>query len=214
MKKISLIVYDFDGTLVDTLADITDSVNLALAEMNLNTLNRETIRGNIGNGVVNLMIRSLIDSGCNDVETAVSLFRKHYNYHLLDQTDFYPNGREIVEHFSAKKNAILSNKPVTFIEKILEALNFLKPFDFILGGDSLNVKKPDPKGLQFLMSKLNCPASQVLMVGDGTIDIETGKQAGVITCGVTYGFCDSDSLRDSKPDYLIDNLSKLKLLFN
>ena len=214
MKKISLIVYDFDGTLVDTLADIADSVNLALAEMNLNTLNRETIRGNIGNGVVNLMTRSLIGSGCKDVATAVSLFRKHYNHHLLDQTDFYPNGREVVQHFSGKKNAILSNKPFAFIEKILKALNFLQHFDSILGGDSLGVQKPDPKGLQLLMSKLNCPAKQVLMVGDGVIDIETGKQAGVLTCGVTYGMGDPDALRNARPDYLIDNLSRLKLLFN
>ena len=214
MKKISLIVYDFDGTLVDTLADIADSVNLALAEMNLTTLNRETIRGNIGNGVGNLMTRSLINSGCDDIDTAVSLFRKHYNHHLSDQTDFYPNGREVVQHFADKKNAILSNKPVAFIAKILEALNFLQPFDLILGGDSLDAQKPDPKGLQRLMSKFNCPAKQVLMVGDDTIDIETGKQAGVLTCGVTYGLGDPDSLRDAKPDYLIDNLSHLKLLFN
>ena len=214
MKKIALIVYDFDGTLVDTLADIANSVNLALAEMDLNTLHRETIRGNIGNGVANLMTRSLIDSGCNDVATAVSLFRKHYNHHLLDQTDFYPNGREVVQHFSGKKNAILSNKPVALIEKILKALNFLQHFDSILGGDSLEVQKPDPKGLQLLISKLNCPAKQVLMIGDSSIDIETGKQAGVLTCGVTYGLGNLDVLRDSKPDYLIDNLSQLKLLFD
>ena len=214
MKKISLIVYDFDGTLVNTLADIADSVNLALAEMNLNTLNRETIRGNIGKGVVNLMTRSLINSGCDDIEPAVSLFRKYYNHHLLDQTDFYPNGREAVQYFSGKKNAILSNKPVAFIEKILEALNFLQPFDYILGGDSLDVQKPDPKGLQLLMGKLNCPAKQVLMIGDSAIDIETGKRAEVLTCGVTYGLGDSDALRHAKPDYLIDNLSRLKLLFN
>ena len=213
MKKISLIVYDFDGTLVNTLADIAHSVNLALADMNLNTLSQTTIRGNIGYGVSNLMTRSLVDSGCDDVETAVTLFRKHYNQHLLDQTDFYPGGREIVQYFSKKTNAILSNKPVAFIEKILQALNFLQPFDSIMGGDSLNVKKPDPKGLQLLIDKISCPAKQVLMVGDGVIDIETGKLAGVITCGVTYGLGDLDALRDAKPDYLIDNLSKLKLLF-
>ena len=214
MKKISLIVYDFDGTLVDSVADIADSVNLALIEMNLNTLTRETIRENIGSGVVNLMTRSLMGSGCDDIDTAVSLFRKYYNHHMLDKTDFYPNGREIVEYFSDKKNAILSNKPVALIEKILKALNFLQHFDSILGGDSLEVQKPDPKGLQLLISKLNCPAKQVLMIGDSAIDIETGKQAGVLTCGVTYGLGDPDSLRDAKPDYLIDNLSHLKLLFN
>ena len=214
MKKISLFVYDFDGTLVDTFEDIANSVNLTLAEMNLRSLKHETIRGNIGRGVVNLMARSLAESGCNDTEKAVSLFREHYNRHLLDKTKLYPNGREIVEHFSNKKNTILSNKPIAFIEKILGAMNFLNPFDSILGGDSLDEQKPNPKGLQLLMKKYNCPTENVLMIGDNPIDVETGKRAGVITCGVTYGLGDPSSLHDSKPNFLIDNLSDLKSLFN
>jgi len=214
LQKISLFVYDFDGTLVDTFADIANSVNLALAEMNIQSLSRETIRRNIGSGVVNLMSRSLEGSGCDDVEMAVSFFQKHYNNHLLDQTKLYPNGREVVEHFSKKKNAILSNKPISFVEKILTELNFLSLFDSVLGGDSLSERKPNPMGLQLLMKNLNCHVKEVLMIGDSAIDIETGKHAGVITCGVTYGLGDPSSLRDSKPDYLIDNLSSLKSLFN
>ena len=214
MQKISLFVYDFDGTLVDTFADIANSVNLALAEMNIQSLSRETIRRNIGSGVVNLMSRSLEGSGCDDVEIAVSFFQKHYNNHLLDQTKLYPNGREVVEHFSKKKNAILSNKPISFVEKILTELNFLSLFDSVLGGDSLSERKPNPMGLQLLMTNLNCPVKEVLMIGDSAIDIETGKNAGVITCGVTYGLGDPVSLHNSKPDYLIDNLSNLKSLFD
>jgi 2-phosphoglycolate phosphatase len=213
LKKISLIVYDFDGTLVDTFADIAGSVNLALTEMGLNPLDKKTIRGNIGSGMFNLMTRSLMKSGCNDIETSVLLFQKHYSHHLLDHTNFYPNGKEIVEYFFDKKNAILSNKPISFIEKILKALSFSKPFDSIIGGDSLDVKKPDPKGLILMMNKLNCPPEKTLMVGDSAIDIETGKHAGVITCGVTYGLGNLDSLTNSNPDYLIDNLSQLKSLF-
>jgi HAD superfamily hydrolase (TIGR01509 family) len=182
--------------------------------MNLQSLGRETIRQNIGSGVVNLMSRSLSGSGCNNIEAAVSLFQKHYSHHLLDQTKLYPNGREIVEHFSNKNNTILSNKPVVFIKKILGAINFLSPFDSILGGDSLSEQKPNPIGLQFLMKKYNCPAEKVLMVGDNAIDVETGKRAGVITCGVTYGLGNPNLLRDSKPNFLIDNLSDLKSLFN
>jgi phosphoglycolate phosphatase len=207
-------VYDFDGTLVDTFEDIANSVNMTLTEMGLQSLNREAIRKNIGSGVVNLMKRSLAGSGCNDVETAVSIFRKYYNHHLLDQTKFYPNGKEIIEYFSNKKNMILSNKPVSFIEKILKGLNFLSPFDSVLGGDSLKERKPNPIGLQLFMKKFPCPANEVLMIGDSSIDIETGKHAGVVTCGVTYGLGDPISLRDSKPDYLINNLASLKSLFN
>lgn len=214
MQKISLFVYDFDGTLVDTFADIANSVNLALAEMNIQSLSRETIRRNIGSGVVNLMSRSLEGSGCDDVEMAVSFFQKHYNNHLLDQTKLYPNGREVVEHFSKKKNAILSNKPISFVEKILTELNFLSLFDSVLGGDSLSERKPNPMGLQLLMTNLNCPVKEVLMIGDSAIDIETGKNAGVLTCGVTYGLGNPVSLHNSKPDYLIDNLSNLKSLFD
>ena len=213
MKKISLIVYDFDGTLVDTFADIAGSVNLALTEMGLNPLDKKTIRGNIGSGMFNLMTRSLMKSGCNDIETSVLLFQKHYSHHLLDQTNFYPNGKEIVEYFFDKKNAILSNKPISFIEKILKALSFSKPFDSIIGGDSLDVKKPDPKGLLLMMNKFNCPPEKTLMVGDSAIDIETGKHAGVITCGVTYGLGNLHSLTNSNPDYLIDSLSQLRSLF-
>ena len=214
MKKISLIVYDFDGTLVDTFSDIAGSVNLALTEMGLNPLDKKTIRGNIGSGMLNLMTRSLIKSDCNDIETSVLLFQKHYSHHLLDNTNFYPNGKETVEYFLDKTNAILSNKPISFIEKILKALSFSKPFDSIIGGDSLDVKKPDPKGLILIMNKFNCSPEKTLMVGDSAIDIETGKHAGVITCGVTYGLGNLDSLTNSKPDYLIDNLSQLKSLFN
>ena len=213
MKKISLIVYDFDGTLVDTFADIAGSVNLALTEMGLNPLDKKTIRGNIGSGMFNLMTRSLMESSCNDIETSVLLFQKHYSLHLLDQTNFYPNGKEIVKYFFDKKNAILSNKPISFIEKILKALSFSKPFDSIIGGDSLDVKKPDPKGLLLMMNKFSCSPENTLMIGDSAIDIETGKHAGVITCGVTYGLGNLDSLTNSNPDYLIDNLSQLKSLF-
>ena len=113
-----------------------------------------------------------------------------------------------------KKNAILSNKPISFVEKILTELNFLSLFDSVLGGDSLSERKPNPMGLQLLMTNFNCPVKEVLMIGDSAIDIETGKNAGVLTCGVTYGLGNPVSLHNSKPDYLIDNLSNLKSLFD
>ena len=211
-KTLSLIVYDFDGTLVDTLADIADSVNLALKELNLRSLSREIIRAYVGGGMHRLMEQALNGTGYDDIKHAVTLFRKHYGDHLLDQTEFYPNTRETVEHFSNKKNAIFSNKPAAFIERILNALDFRHPFHAVLGGDSLDTRKPDPSGLHLLMRQFNCSPEQVLMVGDSAIDIETGKRAGAWTCGVSYGLGNSQALQESQPHYMIDDLSRLKAL--
>ena len=114
MRKISLIVYDFDGTLVDTLIDITGSVNLTLADLSLPQLPRETIRKYVGKGVERLMSQSLKDSSFSDIPQAVALFKKHYSENLVHHTDFYPHGREILEHFKNK-----SRQSVPTSQKIL-----------------------------------------------------------------------------------------------
>ena len=138
MRKISLIVYDFDGTLVDTLFDIADSVNLTLAEIGLPPLPRETIRKYVGRGVEPLMSQALEGSFFTDIPEAIFLFKKHYSENLAHHTDFYPYGREILQHFKNKNQAICSNKPEGFICRILESLNGLHYFDMIIGGDSVN----------------------------------------------------------------------------
>ncbi|MEE9258430.1 MAG: HAD-IA family hydrolase [Nitrospinaceae bacterium] len=212
-RNISLFVYDFDGTLVDTLADIASSVNLALRELGLRPLDRETVKTCVGKGVVMLMTRAVEGTRFSDIPKAVEIFRKCYSEHLVDETDFYPNCRETLEHFSEKTHAIFSNKPADFIERILTELDCRKPFQFILGGDSLENKKPDPQGLHLLMEKFGVSPREVLMVGDSSLDIESGKAAGVHTCAVTYGMGDPEALRASQPDYSIDEFSELKLLF-
>ena len=110
-RKISLFVFDFDGTLVDTLADIADSVNLTLRELGLSTLEVDAIKDCVGRGVVRLMTGALKGTGYTALDHAVELFRKHYSEHLVEQTDLYPNCRETLEYFSDKTHAIFSNKP-------------------------------------------------------------------------------------------------------
>ena len=122
MKNISLIVYDFDSTLVDTLDDIAHAVNLTLGDLKLAELPVATIQQYVGHGVDNLMRQSLHDASDKAVQQAVQLFRKHYGEHLTDQTDFYPHGREVLEFFSNRKQAICSNKPEDFVHRILAEL--------------------------------------------------------------------------------------------
>jgi phosphoglycolate phosphatase len=214
MRKISLIVYDFDGTLVDTLFDIADSVNLALADLSLSPLPRKTIRKYVGKGVENLMAQALDSTGCTDIPKAVALFKKHYSENLITHTDFYPHGREILEHFKNKKQAICSNKPEEFVRHILQSLNSLQVFDAIIGGDSVKAKKPDPEGLNLIMKQLNVSSDETVLIGDSPVDIETGKQAGVHTCVVNYGLGFAEEIAAAKPDCCIDCLSELKGMFS
>ena len=213
MRKTSLIVYDFDGTLVDTLFDITDSVNLTLADLNLSQLSRETIRKYVGKGLELLMSQTLSGTDFTDVPRAVSLFKKHYSENLVNHTNFYPHGREILEHFKDKKQAICSNKPEGFVRQILESLNGLHPFEAIVGGDSVKSKKPDPEGLNHILEKLNVSADEAVLIGDSPVDIETGKRAGVYTCVVNYGLGFAEEIAAAKPDCSIDCLSELKKIF-
>ncbi|MBC8283636.1 MAG: HAD-IA family hydrolase, partial [Nitrospinae bacterium] len=195
---------------VDTLFDIADSVNLSLVDLGLPQLPRQTIRKYVGKGVERLMMQTLAGSSFTDIPQAVALFKKHYSENLVKHTDFYPHGREILEHFRDKKQAICSNKPEDFVRQILESLDGLQPFDVIFGGDSVKTKKPDPKGLNSIMKQLNVEPSETVLIGDSPVDIETGKRAGVYTCVVNFGFGFPDEIAAANPDCAIDCLSELK----
>ena len=214
MRKTSLIIYDFDGTLVDTLFDIADSVNLSLVDLGLPQLPRKTIRKYIGKGVERLMAQTLEGSCFTDIPRAVALFKKHYSENLVKHTDFYPHGREILEHFRNKKQAICSNKPEIFVRKILESLDGLQHFQAIIGGDSVKTKKPHPAGLDLILKKLKVPPDEAVLIGDSPVDIETGKRAGVYTCVVNYGLGLPEEIAAASPDCSVDCLSKLKGMFS
>jgi len=210
MTSFQLFVFDFDGTLVDTKKDIADSVNRTLKELELRTLDRETLYTFIGKGVNHLMTRSLEGTGYDDLPRAIKIFMRHYEEHLMDQTDLFPNCRETLEHFAHKENTILSNKPTHFITQILDALDCRAPFSTIIGGDLMPAKKPDPGGLLHILEQHRMPPEETLMIGDSLVDVATGKRAGVKTCGVTYGHAGRESLESAQPNWIIDDLSELK----
>jgi phosphoglycolate phosphatase len=212
MTSFQLLVFDFDGTLVDTKKDIADSVNRTLKELELRTLDREILYTFIGKGVNHLMVRSFEDTGYGDLPRATDMFMRHYEEHLMDQTELFPNCRETLEHFAGKENTILSNKPTLFITRILDALDWRTPFSTIIGGDQMPAKKPDPGGLLHILDQHKARPEETLMIGDSLVDVETGKRAGVKTCGVTYGHAGRESLETAQPDWIIDDLLELKRL--
>ncbi len=213
MKPIQLFVFDFDGTLVDTRLDIADSVNRVLKDLALRTLSHEQIFTFIGRGAKHLIACALEGTGCDDQALALAKFMQDYDLHLMDQTRLYPNCRETLDFFSGKKMAILSNKPTRFIKEILERLDWAEPFATIIGGDTLGVQKPDPTGLLQLVSDFALSGEDVLMVGDSVVDIETGRRAGVATCGITHGHAGRDALEEAQAGWVIDDLAELQRHF-
>jgi phosphoglycolate phosphatase len=214
MKKIKLIAFDFDGTLVDTKKDIANSVNLTLDHLKLDTLTDEKIYSFIGNGVRPLLTRALNGANVCSISDAIEIFINYYDDRLLDTSKFYPNCQDALEFYSNKTLSICSNKPIRFIKKILSELDSLDKFSTIVGGDDPETKKPSPRGLLNILSVHGVLPSEALMVGDNPVDIETGRNAKVTTCAVTYGLSDKKSLEDEQPDLMIDDIAELKHLFS
>jgi phosphoglycolate phosphatase len=213
-NQIRLVVFDLDGTLVDSKHDLASSVNAMRQEMGLGPLSLDLIASFIGHGATELVRRSLgtLATGEN-VDKGMAFFLNYYREHMLDHTAPYPGVPEALEKLRTHKLAVLTNKPVNFTREMLTRLGFMSYFAFVYGGNSFPQKKPDPVGLHKMMQDLGVPAAQTLMVGDSDTDVLTGRNAGVWTCGVTYGF-GADTLRQAPPDVAIDDLRELPPLLD
>ncbi|MBM3804574.1 MAG: HAD-IA family hydrolase [Acidimicrobiia bacterium] len=204
-----LIVLDLDGTLVDSKLDLANSVNFTRQQMGLPTIENRLIFGYIGDGATMLIRRSMSEGlEATELQRALEIFLADYGEHLLDHTKLYPGVLEALDGLRFLKLAVLTNKPLGPAEAILRGLGIYCQFAAIYGGNSFDWKKPHPVGIERILSDTGISRERTMMVGDSHIDIQTGLNASVATCGVTYGFA-RDSLRDPKPDFLINDLREL-----
>jgi len=207
MKKIKAIIFDLDGTLIDSVTDLANSVNHALAEVGLPVHTREEIRGYVGDGVQQLIKRALGRDHLEKFEQVFAVFMDHYDLHCTDNTVLYPGVAEtlplLAENYSL---GVLTNKSMRFSVKILQTLGIDSYFKEVLGGDSLPTKKPDPAGIFFLAAKWHLTPDQILMVGDHATDIEVGSRAGCKTVFINGGIGDTRGLTS---DIAIDSFAEL-----
>ena len=209
-----MLVFDLDGTLVDSKRDLALSVNAMRKEMGLAPLALELVSSCVGHGVTLLVRRSLGSQATDEnVEKGLAFFLDYYRQHMLDNTTPYPGVSEALEKLKGRKMAVLTNKPVNFSREMISRLGFAPYFSYVYGGNSFPQKKPDPAGLRKLMEDLQVSARETVMVGDSDTDILTGKNAGVLTCGVTYGF-GAQTLENVSPDLIIDDMRELPPLLN
>ncbi len=212
MNKIDLLIFDLDGTLIDSKRDIANAVHWTLRELGLPQIPDEEIYTYVGNGVRPLILKS-VGEHAEDFKKALKVFKDYYQIHLLDHTTPFEGVRELLAHFHAKKKAVFTNKPQYFTDPILKGLRLDHYFEAVIGSDAGFPKKPDPAVIHHLLKQFDCPPGQAMLIGDSKVDIETGKNAGILTCGVTYGFRPADEIKNAQPDFVVSQPKELLELF-
>lgn len=208
---IKLIIFDLDGTLIDSSRDITDAINYAILPYGLSPLTTKDTIKLVGEGISRLiekLLSTTIFNGNDDVRrTVMDRFLQYYSAHLLDNTDIYPNVRFTLERLKEYKKAVISNKREALSRKILEGLGIGNFFDMIIGSDSTPEKKPSPLPILKVLAEFDVKPEEAIIVGDSNLDIEAGRAAGLRTVSVTYGYRPYEMIKDA--DFVIDRIEDL-----
>jgi phosphoglycolate phosphatase len=207
----SLLIFDLDGTLIDSKLDLVHSVNAARGLMNLPPISDELVSSYVGNGAPVLMRRALGPEASEaDVARGLEFFLAYYRAHMLDNTRLYPGVQEALERLqeTGAKMAVLTNKPVRFSRSIVEGLGLTKHFFQVYGGNSFEQKKPDPIGIETLLHESGLARQHTIMVGDSGVDVQTARNAKVQACGVSYGL-QPESFVAYPPDFVVDDMREL-----
>ncbi|PWU09548.1 MAG: phosphoglycolate phosphatase [Terriglobia bacterium] len=206
-----LLIFDLDGTLIDSKQDLALSVNATRAHMRMAPLDIGQISSYVGSGAPILIRRALgAEATEAQIEESLEFFLEYYREHKLDHTRLYPGVQESLDRLRAagKRLAVLTNKPVAPSRGIVEGLGLSEHFFRVYGGNSFDFKKPHPIGVTTLMAEAGVERAATMMVGDSGVDVQTARNASVQSCGVTYGFA-PETLLDPAPDLLVDDLRKL-----
>ena len=209
-----LFIFDLDGTLVDSRADLVTSLNLALARLGHPRLSSELIGGFVGEGVDKLIERAIHASTgrkpeSDEIRETAQIYMDEYEGHLLDETRLRDQGAQALNALSGAELAVVTNKPENFTRRILDGLGVGNMFSIILGGDSVERRKPEPDALIYAMEFCRVAPWETVMIGDSLTDIQAGKAANTITCAILGGFRPDEELLASGSDYLINNLLQI-----
>jgi phosphoglycolate phosphatase len=206
-----LLIFDLDGTLIDSKRDLANSVNATRIHMGREAIDDDVVSSWVGNGAPVLIRRAMGPAASeDDVERALAYFLAYYRDHMLDHTVLYPGVREGLDELRSAgvSMSVLTNKPVRFSQALIAGLGVGDHFFRVYGGNSFDQKKPHPIGIDTLRDEAGTPAEQTLMIGDSAVDVLTARNAGVPSCGVTWGL-QPEGMRAEAPDLLVDRMEQL-----
>ncbi|MGD1076074.1 MAG: HAD-IA family hydrolase [Thermodesulfovibrionales bacterium] len=204
---IQLVIFDLDGTLVDSSEDITNALNYALMPHGFKPLAVDDTVKMVGEGLTRL-IDQVIGNGDISVKNDVmNRFLEHYAKHILDCTREYPGVRETLDRMKNYKKAVISNKKEALSRMVLDGLKLSEYFDIVIGSDTTSQRKPSPVPILKVLTDLHVSAGEAVIVGDSDFDIDAGKAAGIHTVAVTYGYRQREVIAHA--DHIIDRMTDL-----
>jgi phosphoglycolate phosphatase len=209
---VDLLIFDLDGTLIESKWDIAESVNYTLVELGLPERPLEEIFGFVGDGVKKLLHLAVGEGNQVRFEEALQVFRGHYLEHCLDRTTFFPGIEPMLQHFACKQKAVATNKSIDYTRVIVNGLG-AQHFTYLVGGDNGFGLKPEPGMLLHILERLDVPKERAILVGDSTNDINGGHNAGIRVCAVGYGMGNREKMAACKPDWFIERPEELMELF-
>ena len=201
--QLKLLLFDLDGTLVDTSRDIANALNHALKSLHMQELTLHETVSMIGEGVTRLVEKVLGERNMHLKDEMKQRFLAYYEQHLVDSSTVYPFVQETLPLLSPFRKAVISNKRESLSQELLEKIDLRRYFDLVVGSDTTPEKKPSPVPVKYVLNKFGVQGHESLLTGDSRYDIEAGKRAGVRTIGVTYGYGTLEQVEGA--DYLIDS---------
>ena len=212
MMQKRILIFDFDGTLVNTGRDYAAAVNFSLKMLKHPQISEEHIISFIGNGIEISLAKCLGPLHKNELDQAIVLFNSFYKDHLVDNTTLYHGIEDILNHFHDKIKVIITNKTCQYTEIISKRLNIYHHFDAIIGADSKPYKKPDSRLIKVIKDEYAATNEEMMVIGDGVNDIIMARNSGVTSCAFLKGFSQKDVLLSLNPTFVYEDPIELKSL--
>lgn len=212
-KNYPFIIFDLDGTLVDTCPDIVNTVQYIIDKYHFEKKSAEFIRSCIGGGARNVLLRCLGEDKAELIDSElISLFAEYYTEHCAIDSKVYPGVKETLDYYKSEGKAlsVATFKIRSATERIFNDFGLMHYFDVLVTADDVENPKPAPDCINAILSHYRCKPEEAVLIGDTKTDYLTGTNAGIEVCGVTYGYNEPDVVKGLKPAYVIDEIEEMK----